>query len=385
MTGLWNGWSPMCRGGACKTPHLCPTESFEEQNVRAIWSFPETKAHTGKWHITSSYLHVLQPGKVTISSPTLRQTFSIMSRACNPEETRHPGREKLSSWRAHLSQLGIRRQSSETPGDSHADPAPVAVEQPDNIPKREFPVEEKRRTARSRLFMKAFPQRNSRKRSSTKQGPASLAHEQPDEATEQNVVMREYTVDQDQASEEDAKSEIRSNFSLEASRTLQEGGPRAVEVEEGPQLNEGGPQLNEGPQVDEGPQAGHGSPVTPDPAHQAEDRQTILAKSIQIFADRKPKLFELLKDQIEHFQDLSVERWDTWSNIRPAGQSESPQAAWVSRCKARLPAFSAVKGLAIRVSALDPHGLAPYIVTGSFVAIEVCDFCSASSPWPDCI
>lgn len=281
-----------------------------------------------------------------------------MSRARSPEESRRLGREKLLSWLARLSQLGIPSQASL--GDSHTDPAPVAAGQPDSTPKSEFPVQQKRRTALSRLFMKVFSKRGSRKLTGTNEGPATLVREQPDKTAEQNNVMREDTVDQVQAFEKDVESEIEGNISLQASGTSQGDDSRAAKVEEGPQ-------------------AGQGSPVQPDPAHQAEDGQTILAKSIQDFAERKPDMFKLLKDEIEHFRSLGIESCDTWSNIGPAGESESPQAAWVSRCKARLPAFSAVKSLAVRASALDPHGLAPYIVTGSFVAIEVCGFFSASS------
>lgn len=213
--------------------------------------------------------------------------------------------------------------------------------------------------------MKIFSKPVSQKPSDPNEGSAPLVHEQPDDTIEKNVAMPEDKVDQGQASENDVISEIASSSALKPFRTLQEVYPQA-------------------PEVEEDLQAKPSSSSSPDQLHQAAEKQTILAKSIQDFAKQRPEMFALLKDQIEHFRSMSVERCDTWSNLDQAGPSENPQTAWVSRCKARLPALSAVKSLAVRLSTLDPHGLAPYIVTGSFVAIEVCDPLSTESTQPKC-
>ncbi|KAF2968890.1 hypothetical protein GQX73_g4697 [Xylaria multiplex] len=99
-----------------------------------------------------------------------------------------------------------------------------------------------------------------------------------------------------------------------------------------------------------------------------KDIHPIWDSSIQEFKNTQPKLSELLGGQIKELLNrLDTPKWDTWSDI----SSNKAWARFVSRMKARLPPFKTAKSLAVSVAALDPHKLAPIIVTGVFVAIEL--------------
>lgn len=59
--------------------------------------------------------------------------------------------------------------------------------------------------------------------------------------------------------------------------------------------------------------------------------------------------------------------------------------ATIQRLKRWLPTIGNTKGLAMTLARLDPNQLAPYIVAGSFFAIEVSSSFGVSSPWQVCL
>ncbi|KAI1362199.1 hypothetical protein F5Y08DRAFT_312964 [Xylaria arbuscula] len=98
-----------------------------------------------------------------------------------------------------------------------------------------------------------------------------------------------------------------------------------------------------------------------------DDKSPIWNQSVRRFARERPELYILMKDHIVTFGVQSVNNWDTWLNY----PEKEPNDVWLRRCKAYLPSFKAVKGGAMAVSNLDPHGLARLITAGVFVAIEL--------------
>lgn len=88
---------------------------------------------------------------------------------------------------------------------------------------------------------------------------------------------------------------------------------------------------------------------------------------MQRFAQEQPELYGLLKDRIERLGEESIDKWDTWLN----DCEKKPDNTWLRQWKAYLPSFKAVKGGAMALSNLDPHGVARLITSGVFVAIEV--------------
>ncbi|KAI0423865.1 hypothetical protein F5Y09DRAFT_173588 [Xylaria sp. FL1042] len=102
--------------------------------------------------------------------------------------------------------------------------------------------------------------------------------------------------------------------------------------------------------------------------HDTDDKSPIWSRSMQRFAEEQSELYELMKDRIARFGRESVNNWDTWVNDRP----KEPNGGWFRRCKAYLPSFKAVRSVAMALSNLDPHKLAPLITAGVFVAVELC-------------
>jgi hypothetical protein len=88
---------------------------------------------------------------------------------------------------------------------------------------------------------------------------------------------------------------------------------------------------------------------------------------MQRFAQEQPVLYEPVKDLIGKITEVDSDNWNTWENGQPKDETNE----WFRRCKAYLPRFKTVKGLATSLSNLDPHHLAPYVTTSVFVFIEV--------------
>ncbi|KAI0912724.1 hypothetical protein F4823DRAFT_559659 [Ustulina deusta] len=99
-----------------------------------------------------------------------------------------------------------------------------------------------------------------------------------------------------------------------------------------------------------------------------DDKSPIWSRSMQLFEKEQPELYELMKDRIAEFGHQSVDNWDTWLN----DHQKKPEDVWFRRCKAYLPSFRAVKSVAMALSNLDHHKLAPLVTAGVFVAIELC-------------
>ncbi|KAI5924980.1 hypothetical protein F4810DRAFT_662291 [Camillea tinctor] len=118
-------------------------------------------------------------------------------------------------------------------------------------------------------------------------------------------------------------------------------------------------------QVTEHPSAAHQSLET---AQGADDKSPIWTQSMIRFANEKPKLYQLMKGRVEGILNLDTDNWDTWLDKKPTKSSH----VWFRRCKAYLPALKDVKSVALRLSSLDPHNIAPWVTSGIFLAVELC-------------
>lgn len=99
----------------------------------------------------------------------------------------------------------------------------------------------------------------------------------------------------------------------------------------------------------------------------SSDRTPIWTKSQARFQNDSPELYGMVKDLLEDVQNLGVDNWDTWLN-KPRKDSNS---AWFRRFKTYLPQFKSTKALAMSLSNLDPHKIAPLVTAGVFLAAEV--------------
>ena len=99
----------------------------------------------------------------------------------------------------------------------------------------------------------------------------------------------------------------------------------------------------------------------------SSDRTPIWTKSQARFQNDSPELYGMVKDLLEDVQNLGVDNWDTWLN-KPRKDSNS---AWFRRFKTYLPQFKSSKALAMSLSNLDPHKIAPLVTAGVFLAAEV--------------
>lgn len=101
---------------------------------------------------------------------------------------------------------------------------------------------------------------------------------------------------------------------------------------------------------------------------ETDDPSPIWTTSMESFAKERAGLNEVIKDRIKEIQQVDVDNWDTWLNVH-CGKSQS---TWFRRCKSYLPRVKTVKTLAVSLSNLDPHKIAPCVTTGLFVLLELC-------------
>ncbi|KAI1770215.1 hypothetical protein F4818DRAFT_446510 [Hypoxylon cercidicola] len=97
----------------------------------------------------------------------------------------------------------------------------------------------------------------------------------------------------------------------------------------------------------------------------SSDKTPIWTQSMKRFEKEKPQLYKDMKTQIKKIQDLDVDNWDTW-------KPEESRHAWFRRCKAYLPDLKSIKSVALDLSNLDPHKIAPWVTAGVFLAAELC-------------
>lgn len=106
----------------------------------------------------------------------------------------------------------------------------------------------------------------------------------------------------------------------------------------------------------------------PDVGQTSSDGTPIWTQSMKRFAEEKPELYEVMKAQIGKIQNMDVDNWDTWSNDHQPKESEG---AFFRRCKAYLPQLKSSRHVALSLSNLDPHKIAPWVTAGVFLAAEV--------------
>ncbi|OTA90100.1 hypothetical protein M434DRAFT_398187 [Hypoxylon sp. CO27-5] len=102
--------------------------------------------------------------------------------------------------------------------------------------------------------------------------------------------------------------------------------------------------------------------------HASSDRTPIWIRSKERFQKERPELYEMIQPLFGDIQNLAVDDWDTWLN-KPREESNS---TWFRRCKAYLPQLKSFKTVALSLSNLDPHKIAPWVISGIFLAAELC-------------
>ncbi|KAI1384900.1 uncharacterized protein F4822DRAFT_433439 [Hypoxylon trugodes] len=70
----------------------------------------------------------------------------------------------------------------------------------------------------------------------------------------------------------------------------------------------------------------------------------------------------------EDVRNLDADHFDTWLNKPHKGWNST----WLSRCKAYLPQLKSFRTVALSLSNLDPHKIAPWVITGLYLSAEVC-------------
>jgi hypothetical protein len=72
-----------------------------------------------------------------------------------------------------------------------------------------------------------------------------------------------------------------------------------------------------------------------------------------------------------------IERWNGWFGLDVPAKAQkidqhSKEVGWVQRIKRYLPSLAAVRSVAMPITALDPHKVAPIICASVLFAAEVC-------------
>lgn len=104
-----------------------------------------------------------------------------------------------------------------------------------------------------------------------------------------------------------------------------------------------------------------------------DEKSPIWSKSIARFENEKPEEYKLMMRQLEEITNLKdLDTWDTWLNRQGLDNgSKETKYKWLRICKAYMPSVATVRVLALGFSSLDPHKVAPLVVTGVFVLAEV--------------
>jgi len=110
-------------------------------------------------------------------------------------------------------------------------------------------------------------------------------------------------------------------------------------------------------------------PLRSEPA--LDDKSPIWSKSVKRFAEQKGEKFKLIKTSVEEIQSVDRGKWDTWLNLQP----KDAKREWVRKFIQRLPQIKTARVLATNLANLDPHRIAPLVVTGAFVFLEVGSQC----------
>ena len=111
-------------------------------------------------------------------------------------------------------------------------------------------------------------------------------------------------------------------------------------------------------------------PLQSEPA--LDDKSPIWSQSVKSFAEQKGEKFKLIKTSVEEIQSVDRGKWDTWLNLQP----KDAKHEWVRKFIQRLPQIKTARVLATSLATLDPHRIAPFVVTGAFVFLEVGSQCT---------
>lgn len=125
-------------------------------------------------------------------------------------------------------------------------------------------------------------------------------------------------------------------------------------------------------------------PAHPEPSQipPRDDKSPIWSKSIARFEKEKPEEYKLMMGQLKEIANLKdLDTWDTWLNRQDLDNgSKETKYKWLRICKAYMPSVATVRVLALGFSSLDPHKVAPLVVTGVFVLAEV-GYSGSSAIW----
>ncbi|KAI0165164.1 hypothetical protein GGR52DRAFT_581880 [Hypoxylon sp. FL1284] len=101
------------------------------------------------------------------------------------------------------------------------------------------------------------------------------------------------------------------------------------------------------------------------------DETPIWTRSMQRFKDEHKTLHDAIENRLEDINHLNIVDWDMWLANQP-NESKKSENVWFRRCRAYLPSLSSIKTVALNLSRLDPHSIAPWVVGGVFLAVELC-------------
>ncbi|KAJ8124011.1 hypothetical protein ONZ43_g172 [Nemania bipapillata] len=98
-----------------------------------------------------------------------------------------------------------------------------------------------------------------------------------------------------------------------------------------------------------------------------DDEISIWLQTVRRFETEHRECYELIKLDIEENGHKSVLDWKTWCT----SPSQESKHKWFRQCKPYLPSLRLLKGATTAFANLDPHKIAPLIVAGVFLVIEV--------------
>ncbi|KAI1131123.1 ankyrin repeat-containing domain protein [Nemania abortiva] len=108
---------------------------------------------------------------------------------------------------------------------------------------------------------------------------------------------------------------------------------------------------------------------SPPPAFQeTHDESPIWTQSLHCFATQHPECYKLIEHIIENVAHESVFKWGTWLN----SPSQESRHKLFRQWKSYLPSLRTTKSLAASLANLDHNKIAPLIVAGVFVVLELC-------------
>ncbi|KAK6343699.1 hypothetical protein TWF730_011289 [Orbilia blumenaviensis] len=137
-----------------------------------------------------------------------------------------------------------------------------------------------------------------------------------------------------------------------------------------------------------------------DDGQRPDDKHPVWTRSVERFKETEPERYEAIIEKLEKVRDLDLEvgNWESWARnelqeaegIRLDNQTQNegsddiistnPRMQLFRKFKAYLPALKSVKALAMGLSRLDPHKIAPLVVGGVFFVIEfVCEISDPST------